>query len=250
MRYGLTIILSATFVLLRQYFDRPIARFSRTTRPTGGGEGHARTAVSAVGGGRGEHGGGKKAINVVVVCSPSTVFFTPGVRVVVRFRGQTKRPGKKRTAVTDRGKRRVHAAGSKLFPVRTAPPDGTTFAQVTVGDKAEGELPAFGYWNVQFYHPRAAYVRFDYEFPRGASIAVYGRRNALPTHTQYEILELLNGFESPRRARSTHVSRPIRLERMGGVGFRFSCVFRDDVGLTRGETRPLPRVSLRRCGCE
>lgn len=96
-------------------------------------------------------------------------------------------------------------SGSKLFPVRTAPPDGTTFVQITLGDKFEGEIPAFGYWNVQFYHPRAAYVRFDYDFPRGASIAVYGRRNALPTHTQYEILELLNGFQS-RQTRSTHVS--------------------------------------------
>lgn len=95
--------------------------------------------------------------------------------------------------------------GSKLFPVRTAPPDGTTFAQITLGDKMDGEIPAFGYWNLQFYHPRAAYVRFNYDFPRGASIAVYGRRNALPTHTQYEILELLNGFTS-RQTRSTHVS--------------------------------------------
>jgi len=100
---------------------------------------------------------------------------------------------------------RLMYAGSKLFPVRTAPPDGTTFAQITLGDKIDGEIPAFGYWNVQFYHPRAAYVRFNYDFPRGASIAVYGRRNALPTHTQYEILELLNGFQS-RQTRSTHVS--------------------------------------------
>lgn len=99
----------------------------------------------------------------------------------------------------------VRRIGSKLFPVRTAPPDGTTFAQITLGDKIDGEIPAFGYWNVQFYHPRAAYVRFNYDFPRGASIAVYGRRNALPTHTQYEILELLNGFQS-RQTRSTHVS--------------------------------------------
>lgn len=99
----------------------------------------------------------------------------------------------------------AYGAGSKLFPVRTAPPDGTTFAQIALGDKVDGEIPAFGYWNVQFYHPRAAYVRFDYDFPRGASIAVYGRRNALPTHTQYEILELLNGFKS-RQTRSAHVS--------------------------------------------
>lgn len=211
VRYGLTII-----------FAGDICAFSTIFRPTdrvlvgrlarrGGARQTALPAVSVVGGGGSGTTRGKKRQSTSS-CVPRRPFFSRrGVRVVVRFRGRTKRPGKKRTA-SDRGKRRVHAAGSKLFPVRTAPPDGTTFAQVTVGDKAEGELPAFGYWNVQFYHPRAAYVRFDYEFPRGASIAVYGRRNALPTHTQYEILELLNGFESPRRARSTHVSQPSRLD--------------------------------------
>lgn len=65
---------------------------------------------------------------------------------------------------------------------------------------------------MQFYQNEAAYVKFDYNIPRGASIGVYARRNALPTHTQYHFKEVLSGINpSPnlnptRVARSTHVS--------------------------------------------
>jgi hypothetical protein len=58
---------------------------------------------------------------------------------------------------------------------------------------------------MQFYQSEAAYVRFDYSIPRGASIGVYARRNALPTHTQYDLLEVLSGFKA-RTTRASHVS--------------------------------------------
>lgn len=58
---------------------------------------------------------------------------------------------------------------------------------------------------MQFYQSEAAYVKFDYNIPRGASIGVYARRNALPTHTQYHILEVLSGFKA-RTTRASHVS--------------------------------------------
>lgn len=89
--------------------------------------------------------------------------------------------------------------------MRTFPPDGTTFAQVQLGQRLSQEIPAYGYWNMQFYQSRAAFVSFDWSFPRGASIGVYARRNALPTHTHYDIIEVLSGFK-PRQTRSTHVS--------------------------------------------
>lgn len=57
---------------------------------------------------------------------------------------------------------------------------------------------------MQFYQSEAAYVKFDYNIPRGASIGVYARRNALPTHTQYHILEVLSGFKA-RSTRASHV---------------------------------------------
>lgn len=58
---------------------------------------------------------------------------------------------------------------------------------------------------MQFYQSEASYVKFDYMIPRGASIGVYARRNALPTHTQYHFLEVLSGFKA-RTTRASHVS--------------------------------------------
>ena len=95
--------------------------------------------------------------------------------------------------------------GAKTVPMRTFPPDGTTFAQVQLGQRLSQEIPAYGYWNMQFYQSRPAFVSFDWNIPRGASIGVYARRNALPTHTHYDILEVLSGFK-PRQTRSSHVS--------------------------------------------
>ncbi|XP_031828732.1 teneurin transmembrane protein Ten-m isoform X3 [Nomia melanderi] len=95
--------------------------------------------------------------------------------------------------------------GARTFPARSFPPDGTTFAQVALGQKLSKEIPPYSYWNMQFYQSEAAYVRFDYNIPRGASIGVYARRNALPTHTQYDLLEVLSGFKA-RTTRASHVS--------------------------------------------
>ncbi|XP_075972354.1 teneurin transmembrane protein Ten-m isoform X3 [Anticarsia gemmatalis] len=98
--------------------------------------------------------------------------------------------------------------GARTFPAQTFPPDGTTFKQITLGEKLSKEIPPYSYWNMQFYQTQASYVKFDYMIPRGASIGVYARRNALPTHTQYHILEVLSGF----KARTTRTSHPFNLK--------------------------------------
>lgn len=95
--------------------------------------------------------------------------------------------------------------GGRTFPAQSFPPDGTTFSQISLGQRLSKEIPPYGYWNMQFYQSEAAYVKFDYNIPRGASIGVYARRNALPTHTQYHILEVLSGFKA-RTTRASHVS--------------------------------------------
>lgn len=95
--------------------------------------------------------------------------------------------------------------GARTFPARSFPPDGTTFSQITLGQKLSKQIPPYSYWNMQFYQSEPAYVKFDYNIPRGASIGVYARRNALPTHTQYHFKEVLSGFNA-RTTRSTHVS--------------------------------------------
>nr|XP_049696807.1 teneurin-m isoform X7 [Helicoverpa armigera] len=98
--------------------------------------------------------------------------------------------------------------GARTFPAQTFPPDGTTFKQITLGEKLSKEIPPYSYWNMQFYQTQASYVKFDYMIPRGASIGVYARRNALPTHTQYHILEVLSGF----KARTTRTSHKYHLQ--------------------------------------
>lgn len=94
--------------------------------------------------------------------------------------------------------------GARTFSAQSFPPDGTTFAPISLGQKVSKEIPPYSYWNMQFYQSEAAYVKFDYNIPRGASIGVYARRNALPTQTQYHILEVLSGFKI-RAIRASHV---------------------------------------------
>ena len=73
-------------------------------------------------------------------------------------------------------------------------------------------VAAYGYWNAQFFHASAGYVRFELEVPRGASFGLYARRNALPTHTTYDLMEVVKGVagednsESGRSRRAAKVS--------------------------------------------
>lgn len=105
-------------------------------------------------------------------------------------------------------KKKMNNPGARTFPARSFPPDGTTFSQITLGQKLSKQIPPYSYWNMQFYQSEPAYVKFDYNIPRGASIGVYARRNALPTHTQYHFKEVLSGFNA-RTTRSTHVSAQV-----------------------------------------
>ncbi|XP_075234226.1 teneurin transmembrane protein Ten-m isoform X2 [Lycorma delicatula] len=117
--------------------------------------------------------------------------------------------------------------GAKTFPARSFPPDGTTFSQIILGQKLTNEIAPYSYWNMQFYQSEAAYVKFDYNIPRGASIAVYGRRNALPTHTQYHILEVLSGFKA-RTTRASHSSVKKEVTHYLEPGHWFLSLYNDD----------------------
>ena len=102
------------------------------------------------------------------------------------------------------------AAGAKVSSShRNLPPDGTTFHQISLGPKQRlsQTIPAYGYWNVQFYHMEAAYVHIDLWLPRGSSLGFYARRNALPTHTNYDLMEVIKGTNNPeqRTTRSIQV---------------------------------------------
>ncbi|XP_066154380.1 teneurin-m isoform X3 [Euwallacea fornicatus] len=117
--------------------------------------------------------------------------------------------------------------GARTFPAQSFPPDGTTFAQTSLGQRLTKEIPPYGYWNMQFYHPQAAYVKFEYSIPRGASIGVYARRNALPTHTQYDILEVLSGFKA-RTTRASHSIVKKEVTHYMEQGHWFLSLYNDD----------------------
>jgi hypothetical protein len=94
---------------------------------------------------------------------------------------------------------------------RNLPPDGTSFSQISLGSSESAvlspTLPAYGYWNAQFYQSTPGYVRFELEMPRGASLGVYARRNALPTHTNYDLMEVLKGTDQDEESRSKRASK-------------------------------------------
>ena len=56
-------------------------------------------------------------------------------------------------------------------------------------------------------YQEASYVTFDMSVPRGTSFGLYARRNALPTHTHYNFMEVITGLrdQSPRSTRSIEV---------------------------------------------
>lgn len=116
------------------------------------------------------------------------------------------RPPASLTRMLDQKNKIRKILGARTFPARSFPPDGTTFSQITLGQKLTKEIPPYSYWNMQFYQSEPAYVKFDYSIPRGASIGVYARRNALPTHTQYHFKEVLSGFNVRTTRAATHVS--------------------------------------------
>ncbi|KAF4528732.1 hypothetical protein B566_EDAN008998 [Ephemera danica] len=117
--------------------------------------------------------------------------------------------------------------GAKTFPARTFPPDGTTFFQVSLGQRLSREIPQYSYWNMQFYQSEAAYIKFDYSIPRGASIGVYARRNALPTHTQYDFIEVLSGFKA-RTTRGSTTSVKKEVTHYMEQGHWFVSLYNDD----------------------
>ncbi len=79
---------------------------------------------------------------------------------------------------------------------RNLPPDGTSFQQMSFGSRMTSEIAPYGYWNMQFLQAEPGYVVFSLEVPRGASLGVYARKNALPTHTNYDIVEVVKGAAS------------------------------------------------------
>lgn len=66
---------------------------------------------------------------------------------------------------------------------------------------------SYAYHIIIFHFKDASYVTFDLYVPRGTSFGLYARRNALPTHTHYNFMEVITGFKQHTRSvRSSEVS--------------------------------------------
>jgi teneurin len=82
---------------------------------------------------------------------------------------------------------------------------------------------------MQFLTTEKAYVKFNFTIPRGSSIGFYARRNALPTHTQYDFKEILNGFNTIRTTRAAYQPTIHRdVTKFLDAGFWFVSLYNDD----------------------
>jgi EGF-like domain len=54
-------------------------------------------------------------------------------------------------------------------------------------------IPPYQFWNVEFRNKHPAFVNFNLTMPWGANFAIYGRRNVLPSVTQYDFVEFIKG---------------------------------------------------------
>ena len=59
----------------------------------------------------------------------------------------------------------------------------------------------------------SGYVNFELKLPRGASVGLYARRNALPTHTNYDLMEVIKGLkDSDKLTSSSRSTRAIKVK--------------------------------------
>lgn len=62
-------------------------------------------------------------------------------------------------------------------------------------------IPPYQFWNSEFRNKQPAFIRFNLTLPWGANFAVYGRRNVVPSVTQYDFVEFVKGGRLDHRLR-------------------------------------------------
>lgn len=62
-------------------------------------------------------------------------------------------------------------------------------------------IPPYQFWNSEFRNKQPAFIRFNFTLPWGANFAVYGRRNVVPSVTQYDFVEFIKGGRLDHRLR-------------------------------------------------
>ncbi|RWS12485.1 teneurin-m-like protein [Dinothrombium tinctorium] len=82
--------------------------------------------------------------------------------------------------------------------------DNADFMEVKLGKMHSQLVPSYGHWNVQLFQKEPTLVKFNYTIPVGVSIGVYGGKNRVPTHTQYDFMEVIGSGTVPMRAIRSH----------------------------------------------
>ena len=59
---------------------------------------------------------------------------------------------------------------------------------------------------LQFHQKESSYVELDMILPRGSSLGLYARKNAIPTLTLNDIHDVLSGFRNDNRISRSIVS--------------------------------------------
>ncbi|CAG0898501.1 unnamed protein product [Cyprideis torosa] len=98
---------------------------------------------------------------------------------------------------------------------RTVPPDSSSFEHMNMTRHLTTTLPPHGYLNLQFLLLKSHPIRFNVTIPRGADVAVYGRRNALPSLTRHDFFHVIQGY-TPREQRARRSLRSLPPERPFG----------------------------------
>ena len=57
----------------------------------------------------------------------------------------------------------------------------------------------------------SGYVNFELKLPRGASVGLYARRNALPTHTNYDLMEVVKGLKDSEKPSLSRTTRALKV---------------------------------------
>ncbi|KAB7503449.1 hypothetical protein Anas_04509, partial [Armadillidium nasatum] len=123
----------------------------------------------------------------------------------------------------------VNATGSTSVrrPHQIAPPDGASFSVLILGESLNFLIPPYGYWNLHLTLSDTTELHLALTIPRGTSLGLYARRNALPTHTQHDLMKVLRG-STPRESRSAGGAVEVALEEVLESGDWFLSLYNDD----------------------
>lgn len=77
--------------------------------------------------------------------------------------------------------------------------------EIYLGRRHSFRTPAYGHWNVQLVQKEPALVKLNFTIPFGVAVGIYGSKNRIPSHTQYDFVEVA-GAAPPAPSRAVRAS--------------------------------------------